>query len=270
MIALIENGVTEEYLSRFGGIARLYGRPALENFSKAHVMVVGLGGVGSWTVEALARSGIGRFTLVDLDDLCITNTNRQIHATQDSVGQSKASVLAQRIRQINPEADCLIEQAFYSEKNSAELLARKPDVIVDAIDSVPQKCHLLATCREQGLPIIASGGAGGRRDASQIQLADLSQTHGDALLLAVRKKLRAHYRFPKAEKKSAKFKIPAVFSAEQPKFPTCDGQTSTTRPAEMAGRIKCDSGYGAATHLTATFGNLMAGWVLDQLAHPTR
>ena len=239
---------------------------ALQNFSQAHVMVIGLGGVGSWTVEALARSGVGKFTLVDLDDLCITNTNRQIHATSETVGKSKAAMLAERILLINPEADCVIEQSFYSERNANELLESSPDAVVDAIDSVPQKCHLLATCREHNIPVIASGGAGGRIDASQIKLADLSQTHGDALLLTVRKKLRTEYRFPKAEKKARKFKIPAVFSPEQPKFPTCDGTTSTERPSEMKGGIKCDSGYGAATHLTATFGNLMAGWVLQSLA----
>jgi len=233
--------VTEDYLNRFGGIARLYGLPALEKFHHSHVMIIGLGGVGSWAVEALARSGVGTFTL-----------------------------LAQRIHTINPEATCHVEQRFYTEASSVELLTNEPDLVLDAIDSVRQKCHLLATCREQNIPVIASGGAGGRFDASQIQIADLSQTHGDALLNSVRKGLRSDYRFPKVandkKKKPPKFKIPAVFSPEQPKFPTCDGTTSTTRPAEMSGGIKCDSGFGAVTHITATFGNLMAGWALDQLA----
>lgn len=257
--------MTEDFLNRFGGIARLYGMASLEKFAQSHVMVIGLGGVGSWTVEALARSGVGHFTLVDLDDLCLTNTNRQIHATTGTIGKSKATVLAERVALINPDARCRIEQSFYTESNSAELLGLNPDVVVDAIDSVRPKCHLLATCREKEIPVIASGGAGGRFDASQIRIDDLSKTFGDALLLSVRKRLRSEYRFPKAEKKARKFKIPAVFSPEAPKFPTCDGKTTTNRPEEMTGGIKCDSGYGAATHLTATFGNLMAGWVLDQL-----
>lgn len=257
--------MTEDYLNRFGGIARLYGIASLERFSKAHVMVIGLGGVGSWTIEALARSGVGQFTLVDLDDLCLTNTNRQIHATTDTIGQSKAIVLAKRILQINPEARCSVEQTFYSEKNSEVLLSTTPDAVVDAIDSVRAKCHLLATCHKKDIPIITSGGAGGRIDASQIRLDDLSRTFGDALLLSVRKRLRSEYRFPKAKKKAPKFKIPAVFSPEPPLFPTCDGKTSTTRPKEIPGRIKCDAGYGAATHLTATFGNLLAGWILKKL-----
>ncbi|MDA7534252.1 ThiF family adenylyltransferase, partial [bacterium] len=122
--------MTEDYLNRFGGIARLYGIASLERFSKSHVMVIGLGGVGSWTIEALARSGVGQFTLVDLDDLCLTNTNRQIHATTDTIGQSKAIVLAKRILQINPEARCSVEQTFYSEKNSEDLLSTTPDAVV--------------------------------------------------------------------------------------------------------------------------------------------
>ena len=257
--------VTEDYLNRFGGIARLYGIASLERFSKAHVMVVGLGGVGSWAIEALARSGVGQFTLVDLDDLCLTNTNRQIHATTDTIGQSKSVVLAKRILQINPDVRCAVEQTFYSEKNSEDLLSTAPGAVVDAIDSVRAKCHLLASCHEQNIPIITSGGAGGRIDASQIQLDDLSRTFGDALLLSVRKRLRSEYGFPKAQKKTPKFNIPAVFSPESPIFPTCDGNTSTTRPKEMPGGIKCDAGYGAATHLTATFGNLLAGWILSKL-----
>ncbi|MEN8695450.1 MAG: ThiF family adenylyltransferase [Akkermansiaceae bacterium] len=259
--------MTDDYLSRFGGIARLYGNSALETFSKSHVMVIGLGGVGSWAVEALARSGVGHLSLVDLDDLCQTNTNRQIHALTSTVGKSKASVLAHRLREINPTIEISLHPCFYSEKNAdALLLQNRPDAVIDAIDSIHQKCHLLATCREHEIPIITSGGAGGRTDASQIRIDDLAKTHGDSLLLSVRKRLRTEYHFPKAENlKSEKFHIPAIFSPERPQFPQCDGSVSHQRPHEMHGKIKCDSGYGAATHLTATFGNLAAGWILPTL-----
>ena len=260
--------MTEDYLRRFGGVSRLYGLSSLERFSKSHVMVVGLGGVGSWTVEALARSGIGRLTLVDLDDLCLTNTNRQIHALSDTIGQSKAEVLANRVRSINPEATCEVKASFYTDKNSADLLADDLDLVVDAIDSVRPKCHLLATCHSRNLPVIACGGAGGRIDPSLIQIDDLSRTYGDSLLLSVRKRLRLEYGFPKArdnKKKTPKFRLPAVFSPEPPRFPTCDGEISSERPADLPGIIKCDSGYGACTHVTATFGNLLAGWVLGPL-----
>lgn len=261
--------MTDDYLRRFGGIARLYGLSSLEKFSRSHVMIVGLGGVGSWIVEALARSGIGRFTLVDLDDLCLTNTNRQIHALSGTIGRSKAAVLAERVHAINPEATCTVEASFYTERNSDGLLACLPDLVVDAIDSVRPKCHLLATCHARKLPVIACGGAGGRIDPARIGTDDLSRTHGDALLLSVRKRLRSDYRFPKAsdsKKKSPKFGIPAVFSPEPPRFPSCDGGITTERPADLPGTIKCDSGYGASTPVTATFGNHLAAWVLQELS----
>ncbi|YCM45136.1 tRNA threonylcarbamoyladenosine dehydratase [Verrucomicrobiaceae bacterium 227] len=262
----LESAVTDDYLNRFGGIARLYGIAALEKFSESHVMIVGLGGVGSWTVEALARSGVGKLSLVDLDDLCVTNTNRQIHATTATIGHSKATALADRVALINPDAEVVVQQSFYTREKSEALLTPPPHAVVDAIDSVRQKCHLIATCRALKIPVIVSGGAGGRIDATKIQIDDLAKTHGDALLLAVRRTLRDDYRFPKSEnKKTRKFRIPAVFSSEQPRFPTCEGDTTTTRPETIVPGIKCDAGYGAATHLTATFGNIMAGWILDQL-----
>lgn len=261
--------MTDNYLRRFGGIARLYGLPALAKFAESHVMIIGLGGVGSWAAEALARSGIGRFTLVDLDDLCLTNTNRQIHALSGTIGQSKAKVLAERVSAINPEARCSVKASFYTEKTSDDLLACQPDLVVDAIDSVRPKCHLLATCHSRRVPVIACGGAGGRIDPTRIQIDDLSRTHGDALLLSVRRRLRSDYHFPRvgdSKKKPPKFRIPAVFSPEPPRFPSCDGGITLERPADLPGTIKCDSGYGASTHVTATFGNHLAGWVLGCLA----
>jgi len=259
--------VTESYLARFAGIGRLYGQQALENFSRSHVMIVGIGGVGSWAVEALARSGIGKLSLVDLDDLCITNTNRQIHALTHTVGQPKVQAISERLLTINPEIEITCHQSFYTQNSSEALLLQDtPQVVLDAIDSVRHKCHLLASCREHKIPVITSGGAGGLTDATRVTLKDLALTHNDALLQSVRTKLRSEHRFPKAEKKPVKFRIPAVFSDESPLFPQCDGTSSTERPAESPGGLKCDSGYGAATHLTATFGNTMAGWTLRTLA----
>lgn len=259
--------MNDVFLTRFGGIARLYGITALKNFSQSHVMIVGLGGVGSWAVEALARSGVGHLSLVDLDDLCQTNINRQIHALSNSVGKSKANELAARCREINPEIQITVHQCFYSENNSEELLLNeKPDALIDAIDSKIQKCHLLASCREHEIPVITSGGVGGMTDASQVQITDLSKTFRDSLLLSVRRSLRSHYGFPKAQKKARKFHIAAVFSSEQPVYPQCDGSISSERPEDLRGSIRCDSGYGAATHLTATFGNFAAGWVLEKIS----
>lgn len=264
--------MTDDFLARFGGIARLYGVTALENFSKSHVMVIGLGGVGSWAVEALARSGIGHLSLVDMDDLCQTNINRQIHALTTTVGKSKSAVLAARCREINPEIRITEHQSFYSERTSEEILFNeKPGVLIDAIDSKLQKCHLLATCRQHEVPVITSGSVGGRTDATQVLIDDLSKTFRDPLLLSVRRSLRTHYGFPKTQNvttkhKAPKFQIDAIFSSEQPFYSQCDGSTSIHRPKELQGSIKCDSGFGAATHLTATFGNLAAGWVLNHIS----
>lgn len=252
---------------RFSGISRLYGQAALERFSQARVAVVGIGGVGSWTVEALARSGIGHLTLIDLDEICLSNVNRQLHAMDGQIGRLKTTAMADRIHAINP--DCITEekQTFYSEKNADELLGAGFDVVIDAIDAVRQKCHLIAACKERGIPIVTCGAAGGRSDPSRIQVADLALTSQDALLLQTRKNLRSHHGFPKAPtgKKIKKFGVTAIFSSEPPVFPQTDGSVSCERPEGSNLRLNCDSGYGTATPVTATFGLIAAAQALEIL-----
>ncbi len=252
---------------RFSGISRLYGQAALARFSHAKVAIVGIGGVGSWTVEALARSGIGLLTLIDLDEICLSNVNRQLHAMDGQIGRLKTTAMADRIHAINP--DCLVveKQTFYSEKNADELLSAGFDVVIDAIDAVRQKCHLIAACKERGIPIITCGAAGGRSDPSRIQVADLALTSQDALLLQTRKNLRTHHGFPKAPtgKKIKKFGVTAIFSSEPPVFPQCDGSVSPHRPEGSSLRLNCESGYGTATPVTATFGLIAAAQALDIL-----
>ncbi|MGE9271273.1 MAG: tRNA threonylcarbamoyladenosine dehydratase, partial [Verrucomicrobiales bacterium] len=158
---------------RLSGIARLYGHKAFQNFQQASVTIVGVGGVGSWAAESLARSGIGTLTLVDPDDLCVTNTNRQIHALEGQYGRPKTSALAERLRLIQPDIEIHEIQAFYSEKSVDEVLEPPANAVIDAIDSIRAKCHLLATCYERHIPIISSGAAGGRRDPTRISVADL-------------------------------------------------------------------------------------------------
>ncbi|HBE22403.1 MAG TPA: tRNA cyclic N6-threonylcarbamoyladenosine(37) synthase TcdA [Verrucomicrobiales bacterium] len=252
---------------RFSGISRLYGARALERFHQAHVTVIGIGGVGSWIVEALARSGIGQITMVDLDEICVTNVNRQLHAMDGQIGRLKTTAMAERIHAIHPDCQITEKQTFYSEKNADELLASSPDVVIDAIDAVRQKCHLIAECKIRGIPIVTVGAAGGRRDPSCIQIADLAMTCHDALLLQTRKNLRAHHGFPKAPtgKKIKKFGVTAVFSSESPVFPQCDGSVSTQRPEGTNLRLSCDSGYGTATPVTATFGMIAAAQALEIL-----
>lgn len=251
---------------RFGGIARLYGQAALARFTTARVAIIGIGGVGSWAAEALARSGIGSLTLVDLDELCITNTNRQIHALEGSIGHPKARTMAERIQAINPEARVRAVEAFFSERNATDLLADRFDAVVDAIDVMLPKCHLLAACHARGIPVVTCGAAGGRRDPSLIRTADLAKTHNDALLQQVRRNLRAEHGFPKGGSKPKRFGIPAVFSPERPHYPQCDGSVSPDRPEDIPAGIRCDAGYGTVTHITATFGFFAASWVLEHLA----
>lgn len=259
--------MSPDYLDRFSGIARLYGQASLEKFHTARVAVVGIGGVGSWAAESLARSGVGHLVLVDPDDLCITNTNRQIHAHDGNFGRPKTATLADRLRTIHPGIDLREIQAFYSPANAGSLFADPPDAVIDAIDSLRAKCHLLAACHERQLPVVTSGAAGGRRDPTRIRLADLAHSEKDPLLAAVRRHLRAEFGFPKAPERglAPPFGIDAVFSSESPVYPTCDGETDTRRPAGLPGAIGCDAGYGSATHVTAAFGLVAAGRILDLL-----
>lgn len=252
------------YLDRFGGIGRLYGVEALEAFRRAHVCVIGLGGVGSWAAEALARSGVGQLTLVDMDDICVTNTNRQIHALNDTVGLLKADALKFRCEAISPEIRVRADIRFVTPGNVAEVMAPGFDVVIDAIDSVKSKVALLAWCRRNKQPVITTGGAGGLTDPTQIRVADLSRTYHDALLAKTRKQLRQQHGFPDNPKR--RFGIEAVFSEEQPRYPDGQGGVCQNKPAPgESTRLDCASGYGAATMVTGTFGFVVASRALARL-----
>lgn len=249
---------------RFGGITRLYGEAALRRFAASHVAVVGLGGVGSWCVEALARSGVGRFTLCDLDDVCLTNINRQLPATENTLGRAKTDVLRERIFAINPATEVTIFDRFYTETTSDLFFAGGPyDAIIDAIDSLKQKALLLATARARGIPIVSSGGAGGRRDPAQVRCDDLSRSRGDRLLMLVRKKLRGEYGFPRHGK--GRFRIPSVFSEEAARYPWSDGTFRPVRENDAPAGIGCDGSLGTVMHVTATMGLFAVSRILDQL-----
>lgn len=247
---------------RFGGIIRLYGIQAAEKLSAARVAVVGIGGVGSWAAEALARSGVGTIILMDMDDLCITNTNRQIHALGDNYGRAKVEAMGERLRSINPAVQVVEQFSFYTVSHPERLFETQPDVVIDAIDSMRPKTHLIAECRQRNIPVVTCGGAGGRIDASAIRLADLSRTCGDNMLSQLRKNLRKDYNFPLHDK-CPEIGIPCVYSAEKPRFPRCDGSVSCEREPGQKGGIGCASGFGSATHVTGTFGFLMAGAALN-------
>lgn len=250
---------------RFGGIIRLYGRNEAERLAAARVAIVGIGGVGSWAAEAIARSGIGTIILQDMDDLCITNTNRQIHALQGTYGQLKTDTMADRLQLINPAIRVICESSFYTTTHPERLFDTGPDVVIDAIDSMRPKAHLIAECHKRGIPLVTCGGAGGRIDAASIRLADLARTCGDNMLAQLRKKLRQEYDFPLYDR-CPEIGIPCVYSPERPRFPRCDGSVSKERQAHQKGGIGCASGFGSATHITGTFGFMAAGAALNLLA----
>lgn len=255
---------------RFGGVARLYGDDSLARFANARVAVVGIGGVGTWAVECLARSGVGGLALVDLDEICITNVNRQIHAVDGAIGRQKAVAMGERVRVIHPGCEVDVVPAFFNETSAEEILGAGFDVVVDAIDTLRHKALLVAECVARGIAVVTCGAAGGRRDPTRIRVADLSVSGGDPLMHALRRKLRREHGFPNVPMKSkpTPMGIDAVFSDEPQVFPDGAGGVSCERTDTMATgpRLGCEAGYGSAAHVTACFGMIAAGRVLERLA----
>jgi tRNA A37 threonylcarbamoyladenosine dehydratase len=253
-----------DFETRFGGIARLYGQAGLQKLRAAHVCVIGIGGVGAWAAEALARSGVGAITLVDLDEVCVTNINRQLHALTETVGRAKVEAMAERLRAINPECRVSTEQKFFNEQTAAELLAPKFDFVLDAIDDVTNKILLLVRCRDQKLPVIACGGAGGRRELTAVRVGDLSKASHDKLLSEVRRRLRKEHGFPAEH---SVMNLPCVYSVERAVFPQADGSVCELRSAaEEGARLNCNGGLGSATFVTGAFGFAAAGFVVRKIA----
>jgi tRNA A37 threonylcarbamoyladenosine dehydratase len=241
---------------RFGGLERLYGIPGAARIRAAHVAVVGIGGVGSWTVEALARSGVGRLTLIDLDHVSESNINRQIHALESTVGEAKVLAMRDRIAQINP--GCVVQciEDFVEPANWPQLLPPGVDAVVDACDQVKAKTAMAAWARQTRTCFISVGAAGGKRHAHKVDIDDLSLTTHDPLLAQLRYRLRKEHAAPKEGKKIG---VVCVFSREavMPPDASC--------AVEGDGSLNCH-GYGSVVSVTATFGQCAAGWILDQLA----
>ena len=242
----------------FGGIARLYGKENLTKFRQSHICVIGIGGVGSWAVEALARSGIGEITMIDMDDICVTNINRQLHALTNSIGELKTEAMKHRIQQINPECKVNIIDDFIGLENLPEYLNKNYDYIIDAIDSVKTKAAIIAYCKRNKIKLITVGGAGGQTDPSQIKIADLSRTIQDPLASKVRSILRKEYNFSQNPKR--KFGIDCVYSTQALIFPQVEGG------CEVSATMNCANGFGAVTMITATFGFFAVSRVLEKLS----
>jgi tRNA A37 threonylcarbamoyladenosine dehydratase len=249
-----------DFLRRFGGIARLYGPQALERFRCARVCVIGIGGVGSWAVEALARSAVGHLILVDLDHLAESNINRQLPALEETLGRSKIGVMAERIAGINPQARVELVDDFLTRDNLAELLYHGLDHVIDCIDSFRTKAALIHHCRRQHIPLVTVGGAGGQVDPRRIRISDLNRTEQDPLLARTRRLLRKEYGFSRNPRR--RFQVPAVWSDEPLVQHPLSGERCEGRPA---GGLNC-GGYGSCAPVTAAFGMVAAAHVLRKLA----
>jgi tRNA A37 threonylcarbamoyladenosine dehydratase len=239
---------------RFGGVSRVYGQQALNHFQQLHIVVAGLGGVGSWAAEALARTGIGKLTLIDLDDVCTTNINRQLPATDDTIGQLKTEVLAQRVKSINPNCEVKVIDDFLLPENFEEYLTGA-DAVLDAIDSVNTKAALVAWCKRRKLRLVVCGGAGGQIDPGMIRVGDLAKAKQDPLLAKVRSQLRRDYGFSKNPKR--KWGVDCVYSEEQLRYPVIsgelEGEVTLQKPGSGSMRMDCSSGFGAAMVVTCSF-----------------
>ena len=258
--------LSADYWNRFGGIAKVYGHSLLHTLAQSHVCIIGLGGVGVWTAEALARSGVGQLTLIDLDEICITNVNRQLHAMSSSVGQAKVDIMAQRIADIAPECQVNVIQEFFTLKTADRLLEPAFDCVIDAIDHTRRKAHLIYQCYQKEMPIVVSGAAAGLVNPALIKYDDLSLSTHDGLLRWVKKILRKEYGLSR----ETVWNIPAVFSKEQPVYPTPEGGLCRSLGPRKSGRIDCNDGLGTVSFVTGSFGLMCAHLAIEQIKRTTQ
>ncbi len=242
---------------RFGGIARLYGPGALERLERASVCVVGVGGVGSPAVEALARSGVGAITLIDLDHVAESDINRQVHALESTLGQAKVEAMAERVLAINPAARVRCIDDFLTPENAAAYL-HGFNVVLDAIDNVRAKVAMVLACRAAGIRLVMAGAAGGKTDPARVRVDDLSRTQQDPLLAKVRRQLRSQHGYPRDPRR--RFGIEAVYSEEPPRTLAAQAAGVACAPQGLA----C-AGYGSTMVVTATVGLIAASRVLEDL-----
>lgn len=249
---------------RFQGIQRLYGQQALDKIRNSHICVIGIGGVGSWVAESLARSNIGALTLIDLDHISESNINRQIHALTTTLGQAKIIAMAERIYAINPHCKVNLVDDHVSCENIPDLINNNMSYIVDCIDQFRIKAALIHYCKSNQIKLITTGGAGGRIDPLRINVADLARAEGDALLAKTRKQLRTRHGFTRNIKR--RFDIPCVYSTESQRYPTEDNEISATKAecSALSG-LNCANGFGSLSAVTACFGMFATAYVLNKI-----
>ena len=259
----MSNHARSNHARRFGGVKCLYGETVFEKFCHAHICVVGIGGVGSWAAEALARSAIGEITLIDLDNIAESNVNRQIHAYTGEFGKPKVKAMAERINKINPQCRVNIIEDFVSIDNVPELMVKDFNYVIDCADSHRVKAAMIAHCRRNKIKLITVGSAGGQTDPTQIHVCDLINTDQDALLAKSRKLLRQQYGFTHTPKH--RFNVPAVYSSEQLTYPSEEGEVSFQKP-ETARDLSCAGGIGSVMTVTASFGLVAVSHMLKKLS----
>lgn len=250
---------------RFDSLTRVYGHEGLKKLKNAHVCVVGIGGVGSWAAEALARSGVGKLTLIDGDDISRSNINRQCHTLESTLGQMKTRVMQLRVLDINPGCECHVVEQYLDENNIFALLqpdaTHKFDCVIDAIDRIKYKAFMIYFCKRNKITVVSTGGAGGLTDPTQIEVKDLSRTWNDPLASAVRLALRQLHNFTRNPKRS--FGVPCVYSTEQQRYPDKDGNVGYQKPGVAGLSLDCSFGYGSVVAVTATFGFVAAATAIE-------
>lgn len=250
---------------RFAANSRVLGTSGQQALSRKHVVIVGIGGVGSWAAEALARNGLGKITLIDHDDISLSNINRQIHSLDSTLDQAKVDVMRHRILDINPDCNCQAIDDMLVTKNMSKYLDTDIDFVIDAIDSVRFKTDLIYHCKRNKIPIITTGGAGGLTDPTCIKVSDLTMTINDPLAAKVRHELRRKYDWSRT--KGRRFGIKCVYSTQQPVYPDSKGGVSQSKPGKTGVTLDCDSGYGSTTTVTASFGMVAAAFITNKLAN---
>ena len=258
---------TMDVARRFGGVSRLYGVAGLAQLQAAHICIIGIGGVGSWAAEAVARNAVGTITLIDLDNIAESNVNRQLHALEGEFGKAKVTAMAERIKRINPAADVIEIEDFVTAENVSELLNQQLDGVIDCIDDAKAKAAIAAFCVSHDIPLVMTGAAGGRLDATRIKQADLSVVSHDKLLAKVRNVLRRDYGFAKAsntKNKPVKLAIQCVYSDEQVVFPERLCEVGDNEAEDAITGLNC-AGYGSSVCVTAPFGFAAAGLLIQQL-----
>jgi len=256
--------MNDDYPQRFGGIERLYGKQGASWLRDMTVCVIGLGGVGSWAVEALARSGVGHLMLIDYDEIALSNINRQIHALDSALGQKKAQALQQRVAHINPACQCDVVDDFINDRNLFDHLPVDAgiDYVIDAIDSIKYKAALIYYCKRNKIPVITTGAAGGLTDPTQIMIKDLTRTFNDPLAAKVRAQLRAQHGYTRNLKRY--FGIECIFSGQQQVYPKADGSIGHEKPGIHGVHLDCTMGHGSASFVTATMGFVAVSRVIEK------